>query len=344
MDFYKYIAELLYDHDCVVVPGLGGFVTNYSPAKIHPVLHTFSPPRKAILFNARLRSNDGVLAHYIAEKEKISYDQALFNIKQFAENILGLIEKKRNAEIVKVGVLFQDAEGILQFEPSKEVNYLLSSFGLTEFVSPAIQRRVFPSRQDRRLYDRPVVRRDRRIPVALKRAIWIGLPVLALLIAGSLSINTLKQIYTQYSNVFPDFVGQKEKIENEKSPANLKTITKTNISDNKTFRSADNKKSNVIRSSNKEKQTGNTETKNSSASLAAHKFYIVGNCFLIEENAKKYIRSLKEKGYDGAGYFLPPKKKLFRAYFSSFNDRADAEPELKSIREKETPDAWLLEL
>ena len=28
----KYISELLFDYDCVIVPQLGGFVTNYKPA------------------------------------------------------------------------------------------------------------------------------------------------------------------------------------------------------------------------------------------------------------------------------------------------------------------------
>ncbi|MFN2430356.1 MAG: hypothetical protein ABR574_10085, partial [Cryomorphaceae bacterium] len=30
----QYINELLYDYDCVILPQLGGFVTNYKPAQI----------------------------------------------------------------------------------------------------------------------------------------------------------------------------------------------------------------------------------------------------------------------------------------------------------------------
>ena len=51
MNVEKHIGELLYDHNCVIVPDLGGFVANYAPAKIHPTQHTFTPPTKNIVFN-----------------------------------------------------------------------------------------------------------------------------------------------------------------------------------------------------------------------------------------------------------------------------------------------------
>ena len=54
----KHINELLYNHDCVIVPEFGGFVTNYASAKIHPVQHTFTPPSKNIVFNKNLKNND----------------------------------------------------------------------------------------------------------------------------------------------------------------------------------------------------------------------------------------------------------------------------------------------
>ena len=34
-----YINELLFDHDCVIVTDLGGFIANYRPASINPALH-----------------------------------------------------------------------------------------------------------------------------------------------------------------------------------------------------------------------------------------------------------------------------------------------------------------
>jgi hypothetical protein len=348
MNLYHYIGELLYGHDCVVVPGLGGFVTNYTPAKIHPVLHTFSPPSKSILFNVRLQSNDGVLASYVAEKEKISYDEAMGLIRQFVDIIRAAIENAHTVEILKVGVLYRDNEANLQFEPSKEVNYLLSSFGFTEFVSPAIQRNTFRVHQEKRLYDRPVTRRDRHVPVALKRAVWIGIPVVALLVAGFLSINTIKQVYTQYSGLLPE-LSNKTKEAKENAPMNYKADKVfMGLFDKRLMGEIPEKNSQPypFRITMKQEVNPGNETEIPSVSSPAngHKYFIVGGCFRIKENAENFVHGLKQKGFEGAGFFLPEKKTLYRAYYSSFEDKASAERELQRIHEVELPDAWLLEL
>ncbi|MBA3284223.1 MAG: SPOR domain-containing protein, partial [Nitrosopumilus sp.] len=59
MKIDQHISQLLYHHDCVIVPGFGGFVTNSQPARIHPVQHQFYPPSKSLGFNIHLRRNDG---------------------------------------------------------------------------------------------------------------------------------------------------------------------------------------------------------------------------------------------------------------------------------------------
>ena len=72
----KHISELLYQHDCVIVPEFGGFVANYCSAKIHPTQHTFTPPSKSIVFNSNLKNNDGLLANHIALAENTNYPEA----------------------------------------------------------------------------------------------------------------------------------------------------------------------------------------------------------------------------------------------------------------------------
>ncbi len=88
MDISLHISSLLFEHECVVVPGLGGFVSNYSPARIHPVQHLFQPPSKTILFNPELKNNDGLLAKFIAENEKTSFYDALAIINEISINTI----------------------------------------------------------------------------------------------------------------------------------------------------------------------------------------------------------------------------------------------------------------
>lgn len=136
----QYISELLFIKDCVIIPGLGGFVGNIRPAFLNPAHHTFTPPFKKIAFNASLRTNDGLLANHISEALDITYAEAVQEIKAFSDEILARLESGENVVIRNVGLLSLDSEKHIQFEPDSSVNHLPSSFGLSVIHSPAIRR------------------------------------------------------------------------------------------------------------------------------------------------------------------------------------------------------------
>ena len=80
MQLSKYISDLLYRYECVIVPGFGGFVSNTISATVNNFTHTFNPPTKKLSFNSQLNNNDGLLANYIAASENISFEQAIIKI------------------------------------------------------------------------------------------------------------------------------------------------------------------------------------------------------------------------------------------------------------------------
>lgn len=129
-DLDGHIRDLLYDHDCVIVMGLGGFIAHYHPATINESLRFITPPSKRIAFNAALRNNDGLLAHHISYKEKLSYAQACAAVTEYAESIKAELERGGKHKIEKVGVLFSDNNGNTQFLPDTSTNFLPDSFGL----------------------------------------------------------------------------------------------------------------------------------------------------------------------------------------------------------------------
>ena len=73
----KYISELLFLHDCVIIPEFGGFVGNNKSAVLNEITGTIFPPSKEILFNPNLKSNDGLLIN------KISISEGISNIKSY---------------------------------------------------------------------------------------------------------------------------------------------------------------------------------------------------------------------------------------------------------------------
>jgi cell division protein FtsN len=125
------IGELLYDHDCVIVPQLGGFLASYSGASIHPVLHTISPPARKVAFNVYLQQNDGLLANHLSGYEHTTYLDAVKKIEVYAAACQRELQAGKRVVVEGVGILFHDAEHNLQFEAAPSANFLKDSYGLS---------------------------------------------------------------------------------------------------------------------------------------------------------------------------------------------------------------------
>ena len=149
----KYISDLLYRYQCVTIPGFGAFITEIASAQVSGSASTFLPPRKLVSFNPNIKNNDGLLAHHIAQQEKISFEKATEVIAQKAAFWTGELQQRNSVSFPNVGTINAMGEELnCVFTPVNSVNYLTSSFGLTSFVSPEIKREVIKS-----LEEQPVI-------------------------------------------------------------------------------------------------------------------------------------------------------------------------------------------
>lgn len=139
MDLAPYIEDLLYEHDCVILPTIGGFIVNYASATIDVVERQVLPPSKTVSFNVKLVSNDGLLAHHIAQKEHMTYKQAMTKLENSTRTIeLDLLDKKV-VHIRNVGKLYFNSESKLEFLPDS-TNFLRDAYGLPVLSSAPILR------------------------------------------------------------------------------------------------------------------------------------------------------------------------------------------------------------
>lgn len=129
MKLENYIARLLNDHNCVIVPQFGGFVANYRSAVIDDFSKKIHPPSKSVLFNPHLVNNDGLLGNYVSRMRDIAYPQALEFIAQSVTEWSKGFETGGRIEIGEIGFLYKE-NGTVHFEQSREINLLLQSFGL----------------------------------------------------------------------------------------------------------------------------------------------------------------------------------------------------------------------
>ena len=133
MSISKHITELLYNHNCVIVPGFGAFLTkNIAASRNNDV---FSPPKKTIAFNSMLKENDGLLANKISATDGISYKAALKKIKKDIKTLASSLNVGE-VEIDNIGILRLNDEKKIQFQPNQNVNFDSRSYGLESFTRP----------------------------------------------------------------------------------------------------------------------------------------------------------------------------------------------------------------
>jgi nucleoid DNA-binding protein len=184
MDITAFIRELLFSHDCVIVPGFGGFVGNYSPARIDKSTATLYPPVKQISFNRNLNHNDGLLVGRISGTSGINYGDARNLVDEFVASIKKKLERGEKVTFDNIGIFINNHEGNVQFEPDRNVNYHLDSYGLESFQFPPLEEYDVRKSITRHINKEPVKQ------ASIKKIMWraaIIIPVLAIIAAIPLS-------------------------------------------------------------------------------------------------------------------------------------------------------------
>lgn len=126
----QFLHPLFLDHDCVVVPGLGGFVCNRQPARYDEARQELSPPYRSVLFNERLVHHDGVLAQAVARAEGMTLDAAVALIESEVEAAKAEVLAGKTVSIARVGRLYKGNNDRVQFIADDEMERMLQSFGL----------------------------------------------------------------------------------------------------------------------------------------------------------------------------------------------------------------------
>lgn len=117
MELERHIEILLLDNDCVIVPGLGGFIAYHTDARYDAESALFLPPTRTAGFNPKLSMNDNLLAQSYVETYDISYPEAVKRITAEADELRSELERNGSYEITGVGTLRVNKDGGYDFEP-----------------------------------------------------------------------------------------------------------------------------------------------------------------------------------------------------------------------------------
>lgn len=127
----RHIEILLLDNDCVIVPGLGGFMAHHVNAVYYADSQAFFPPTRQLGFNAQLKINDSLLAQSYIEAYDISYPEALRRIESEVDELQQIIQNTGRCELNGIGVLRFNDEGNLEFEPCESGILTPNLYGLS---------------------------------------------------------------------------------------------------------------------------------------------------------------------------------------------------------------------
>lgn len=130
MNTAKYISELLAENNCVVVPGLGGFLATRQHSTINQATQMVSPPAKKVSFNRMLSSNDGLLIKHIADATGLGFVDAEREVTSFVKQCHRQMEQEGVMHIPDVGKLYINNAGQMGFAEVSGKNLLADSFGL----------------------------------------------------------------------------------------------------------------------------------------------------------------------------------------------------------------------
>ena len=316
MDVAAYIRELLFGHDCVIIPGFGGFIGNYTPARIDRSTDTFYPPVKKISFNRNLNHNDGLLVGKISGSNKINYGDARNLVEEFVAGIRKELEKGEKVVFDNIGSFVNNHEGNIQFEPDSSVNYHLDSYGLEPFQCMPLEGYDVRKRILRNIEKDPVKQ------ASIRKIMWraaVIVPLLSLIVAVSLKtelFRTKVEATTMNPLVTAEFENNKKAVD----------------------------ESNSIRAPQIKENAKPVFTEVSTAEVAVpvatsvSAYYVITGSFKSKENAESQVNMLKEEGFSPE--IVPLDNGFYRVCALQCGDLKTADIKKDSIVKK-FPGTWV---
>lgn len=307
----KYISELLFLHDCVIIPEFGGFVCNARPAQLNNLTGTLTPPSKQILFNANLKTNDGLLITHISKQEELSQNLAKKEVLTYAAKITKKLTNSKVLRLTDIGLFTLGKENNIIFLQDSSKNYSLDSFGMEKIYKGKIIREIASKKIIKSNFKK--VKQYHITPKIFLKAAAVIIPLVAISYLSISQQENINNVYTQMAsfNLF-------------KTEAS-KTITKKEIIEITT--PIANKKEIILSSDKEEKPL-----------IHPVSYHIIGGAFLERKNAERLLSKLNKWNYNAT---IINENNLIRVSYETFNNKEDAITCLKKIKQ-DNPKAWLL--
>lgn len=306
MQLETYISDLLYRYECVTIPEFGAFLTQRSSATIDDATNSFYPPKKTVSFNEQIQKNDGLLAHYIADVEKIPFEAANEKIAKRVSSIKSYLTEGETVTFKSIGDVSFNNEGKIVFEPIYQLNYLTNSFGLSQLVSPKVSREVYKAQVEaiEKVIPLTITSERRKAKPYFKYA---AVALIALTLGGLVSSKYYIDQIEQHNQLAQQEAFKQLDAKIEQATFSLNPLPAITL--------------------NVTKQSGH--------------YHIVAGAFRDEANCEQILNELKTEGFNARTIGIN-RYGLHQVVYGSFETVEEASIILRDVRKNHNRDAWLL--
>jgi hypothetical protein len=317
LDLAPIIRELILHNECIILPGLGGFETEYLPAQYLSERGIIMPPSKKISLRSDYLTGGEILKKHLIEKLFISDENASKIISDYVLEIKSTISAKKTYEIKDVGTLSSDITGNIIFTPAKEENYLADSFGLEPLPFKAKTRRI--TKPEEKI---PLLKiRERRNTLTF---IIVGIIVISILLAATIIISAQYDLYlfnigNRHTTNDMLIIGGSMNLDSVSAKIDSKIDESTSI------------KKALSYSGQKQSPVKNNQT--------TERHYLIAGSFDNIKNASDLEKRLTASGFKPE---VVQVEGMYRVCVGIFTDKPAALEELQRIRRQMSHPVWLL--
>ena len=381
IELAQHIEVLLLENDCVIVPGLGGFVAHYTPAMRVAEENVFLPPTRIIGFNPQLKMNDGLLVQSYMAVYDTDFSDATRIVEKEVAHIFTALHEEGNVDLPNIGELRYSIHGIYDFVPYDHKITTPYLYGLDSFEMQELAELKKPYMEKTIRYSVPVVPEDkkRRFEIKFNRSYLSNavamIAVVALFFFLSTPIENTEVVEGNYAQLLPNELF--EMIEKESLAINPIVVSrkadtpKTSAQKN----TGQKAKKKVVPVAVREVKVGQANAQNapvvsqpkqqaaevsSSTSVttkseiqkttagtvapslvSAQKYHVIIASVGTEKDAEAMAKQLIEKGYPHAKAIVGDGK--MRVSIESCGTETEAYQALNRVRQNETyKNAWVL--
>lgn len=369
----RHIETLLLENDCVIVPGLGGFIAHNKPAEFKESANIFCPPLRTIGFNPQLTINDGLLVQAYMQAYDTDFPDASRKIENTVSQIKETLYKNGQAELDNIGTLYYTMAGVYGFEPYYNAFFSPDLYGLGNFsISPLSALSTSERHEDvtdiRIETKSPLninsAKKDKKLHMAKRvaeHAVGIAAAILLFFILSvpventyldnasyaSLGAETMLDAIRSKSVAVSTPVSEKSetaKVQQKKLTGNnvntLRPVAVKNVKVEKPAASV--AKESKITSVTEKKETKSSEKSNKAVKKDDKGLFIIVSSLQTMADAEKELEKFKKQGYSEASILTSDNR--FRIALYRYNDKSQAYGKINELRKEEQfKSAWLLD-